>query len=124
MDLQTAFATLEDFAEGIPFEAIAYLYDHEQPSEEINAKVLYWLEHAYDDIVTYDPETDRHSNAPLWYTIVAERYPSMELVERVIGLFNKEGDDDWDFLNEQGSYLVGLLCEILGDSATERFFRK
>lgn len=121
MDIKTAFGILEDLREGIPFEAISFLYEHEH-SEEIHQRVLYFLEHAYNKDVVYNIETGRFSNAPLWYAIVAERYPSLEVAEKVVGLFSSEIDDDWDFLNEQGAYLIGLLCEHLGKSAIEYIF--
>ncbi|MCP4441222.1 MAG: hypothetical protein GY810_20140 [Aureispira sp.] len=123
MDLTVdkAFEILDTNQHGIPFEAIAYLY--EQPSsQEILAKISYSLHHAYDEEAYYDEKTDAILPAPIWYSIVAEGHAHEDLIDGVIALFTTE-DDPWDVLNEQGMFLVGLFCEKLGKVAVDKFMK-
>lgn len=116
-----AFEILETQSEGVPFEAIRYLYD--QPStEDIRTKVIFWLENAYNENIlksdsNYDP------NTPFWYAIIAENYVEEPLIDPVISLYTVK-DDDWDYLNEQGITLILKLCRKLGDTAIVRFLNK
>ncbi len=117
---QAAFTQIENTREGIPFEAIEYLYHHGK-DEEIEAKIAFSLANAYSEAIYNDEESDYFSNAPLWYGVVAENHIGAYLIEPVINLY--KGDSDWDFLNEQGLYLVGRLCEELGEEAVEQFMQ-
>lgn len=115
MTKQEAFARLEAFVEGIPFEAIRYLYDHE-PDPVILEKTRFALEHAYDDDLYYDEGTGQYSHAPLWYSIVAEQHLDLSLLPPVISFYT-DYDHDSDFLNEQGLFLLEKLCEKFGEQA-------
>lgn len=105
--LDEAFMVLDTQREGIPFDAIKYL--REQPSsEKLIEEIIFALEHAYDDTY-YDEEEDYVYSTPLWYAIVAEEHLTEELIEPTISLFTTTRND-WDFLNEQGLYLIGKLA--------------
>ena len=114
---QAAFDQLETQRYGIPFEAIDYLYNHPR-DEEILAKITYHLTHAHNEEIFYDEVEDYYANSPLWYAIVAENYLEMALVEPLIQMYLTE-IDHWDFLNEQGVFLLEKLCKKLGDEAVE-----
>lgn len=119
LTIEKAFEILDTNQKGIPFETIAFL--QEQPTtKELLEKICYNLSNAYDEDVFYDEETDSISPAPLWYAIVAEAHTDESLIDPVIALFITE-EDSWDFLNEQGMFLVGQLCEKYGDVAVDKF---
>lgn len=115
MTKQEAFARLESFEEGIPFEAIRFLYEHE-PDAEILEKIRFALEHAFDDDLYFDDRTARYCYAPLWYAIVAEQYQDLSLLPPLIALYT-EYDGNYDFLEEQGIVLLEKLWEKFGDEA-------
>ena len=72
MTRQEAYTRLEAFEEGVPFEAIRFLYEHE-PDGEVLEKIRFALEHAFDADLYFDERTKRYYDAPLWYAIVAEQ---------------------------------------------------
>ena len=86
-----AIQIIESTKEGIPFEAIEYLYNHES-TPEITEKIIFALKNVYNEEVFYDAEDDRYWNTPLWYAIVAENYLSERLIDPVIK-FKKVEDD-------------------------------
>ena len=112
MTKQEAFDRLDAFEEGIPFEAIRFLYNHD-PDPELMDKIRFALTHIYDAKVYYDPETDEFSNATLWYAIVAENHCDLTLLEPLLRIYT-DYDEDYDFLHEQGSVLLGKLYEQYG----------
>lgn len=118
--IQEAFLTIERQKEGIPLEAIRFLYNHPQ-SRVIRKKIIYALKHAYDDTY-YDVENDHYFLTPLWYAIVAENHLSKKIVNPVIKLFTAT-NDDWDFLDEQGLYLIGKLAEKYPDFVMKKVMR-
>lgn len=116
---EQAFEQLETTKYGIPFEGIKYLYNHKHDAD-IESKIIHHLSNAYDEDLMFDRKTGWYSNASLWYGIVAENHMKESLVDPIIDLYTKT-DGDWDFLNEQGSYLVGKSCQILGDIAVDKY---
>ena len=116
--VEEAFSRIESTKEGIPFEAIEYLYNHKS-TPEISEKLIYFLDNAYHVEVYYDVDEDRYLNTSLWYAIVAENHLSETLIDPVINLFTTE-EEDWDFLNEQGHFLVGLLAQKYPDVFAEK----
>jgi hypothetical protein len=118
MTKQQAFEQLEKKSSGIPFDAVEYLYNHEQDTE-IEQKIIFYLENAHNEEVMYDPKTG-YSEAPLRYAIVAENHISESYIDPLIKLFTTT-TDDWDLLYEQGSYLIAKTCEVLGDTAVKRY---
>lgn len=119
--IQEAFSVLDNAKQGVPFEAIRFLYEHE-PCKEITDKIVYALENAYNNSVYYDSNENVFFDTPLWYAVVAEKHISADLIAPVISLFTT-CYEDWDFLNEQGGYLVGKICEKLPATAPEAFFK-
>ncbi len=115
--LNQAISAIESQKEGIPFEAIKYLYN-QPPSKKLLDKIIFALKHAYDDTY-YNEEEDFCYCTPLWYAVVAEQYICQELIEPVVSLFTTTYDD-WDFLNEQGEYLVGKLAAKYPDLMLEK----
>jgi hypothetical protein len=80
---------------------------------------IFALENAYNSYV-YGKNKD-YSNAPLWYTIVAENHLDESLVRPIIDLFTDSGYSDWDYLNEQLSYVLESLCKEVGIIAIDKF---
>jgi|GEM_PF-1876367 len=109
-----AFEILETPVQAIPYKAIRYLY-FQPPAEDIRSKVIYWLENALNS-----DSSEKGGEAPLWFAIIAEKYPEEALIDPVINLYTTV-DKDWGLLNDQGTILVINLCEALGDLAVERF---
>ncbi len=106
--IHDAFRILDNQEEGIPYEAIQYLMARRSNSE-IDKKIFFALKHAYDG--TFNREEDKDSRpTPLWYAIVAEKHLSAILIDPVISLFTNTYED-WDFLNEQGMFVLGQLAE-------------
>ena len=109
--VEEAFNTIDGQEEGIPYQAIRFL--RKQPSsEKILEKVKFALAHAYDETCP----------TPLWYGIVAEKHFDERLIDPVIGLFTSY-EVDWDFLNEQGMYVLGLLAEKYPDLVMDKVMR-
>jgi len=121
-NLEDAFKILESRNNGIPFDAIQYVYTH-PPDERITKKILFFLSHAYDEEVIYDFDSDYYSSSPLWYAIIAENHFSENIIDPVINLFTKT-NDTWDFLDEQGMYLIGLLCEKYTETIVPIVFKR
>ena len=106
--VKQAFATLDTKATGIPYEAIDYLRNQEH-SEEISKKLVYAFKNAYKGEAYYSEKYRIMLPTPLWYAIVAEKHLSEELFEPLLEMFTNE--EDWDLMNEQAVYLVGLLAK-------------
>ena len=105
--IQQAFDILDSQAKGIPYEAIDYLRNQES-GEIINKKLVYALKNAYNGKVYYSDELRIMLPAPLWYAVVAEKHLSEDLFEPLLDMLTVE--EDWDLMNEQAVYLVGLLA--------------
>lgn len=115
--ISEAFHILDTNREGIPFEAIGHLYDL-PVCDEVRDRIIYSLVHAYDGTF-FDEAEQFYLPAPLWYAIVAEQHTIPELIDPVISLFTCT-EDDWDFLNEQGMFLVCQLAEAYPDIVIPR----
>jgi len=113
--IEAAFAEIEKKQERVPVEAIEFLHNCET-DDVIIEKLKFSLENAYDDIY-FDAQDDYYYPTPLWYAIVAEEHLCEELVQPIISLFSTEFVDDWDYLNEQGGFLVGKLCDYICEKA-------
>ncbi|MGQ1910097.1 YecA family protein [Marinifilum sp. RC60d5] len=103
-----AFEVIDTCSKGIPYEAIDFLRNQEN-SEDINKKLVYALQNAYKGEAYYSDELRIMLPAPLWYAVVAEKHLSEDLFEPLLDLFTTE--EDWDLMNEQAVYLVGLLAK-------------
>lgn len=104
--------TLNTFKNGIPFAEIEFL--RAQPfSQQILKEIIFALNHAYDETY-FDEKNNYYYGAPLWYAIVAEKYIVPELIDPVVDLFTVD-NDSWDFLSEQGEYLIGKLAQKFPD---------
>jgi len=103
-----ALAILHSRTSGVPFEALEFLsalpYD-----EDIEGKIIFHLDNAYDERVAILNQS--LPNLPLWYAILAEAHASERMVASVINLFTTADSPDWDLLDEQGLFLVGMLSE-------------
>ena len=108
MNKTEALAILNSQPEGIPFEALEFLmalpYD-----EDIEDKIIFHLNNAYDERILMLNKS--LPNLPLWYAILAEIHSSRRIVPSVINLFTTADSPDWDLLDEQGLYLVGMLAD-------------
>jgi len=108
MTIKEAIAILHSQTAGVPFEALEFLmnlpYD-----EEVENKIIFHLDNAYDERVSMLNKS--LPNLPLWYGILAEVHSSQRMVSSVIKLFTTADSPDWDLLDEQGLFLVGMLSE-------------
>lgn len=108
-DNETAYSLLSQQLYGIPYNAIKFL--RQQPTTpELLEHIISSLTHAYDDTF-YDEYFNWHHATPLWYAVVAEIHLMEGLIDTVLQLFGDDSDGDWDFLNEQGERLLGLLID-------------
>ena len=110
-----ALAILHSRTSGVPFEALEFLsalpYD-----EDIEDKIIFHLDNAYDErIATLNRSLP---NLPLWYAILAEAHASERMVPSVTNLFTTSDSPDWDLLDEQGLFLVGMLSEKYPEKVT------
>lgn len=112
--LDAAFAQIEGGELDPPTKAVEYLRKH-PTDERIIEKIIFYFENAY-----VEDKSGMWSQAPLWYSFVAEKHLDIRLVEAVTCLYKIDGGGG-DFLNEQGSYLTGALCEKFGDAAVSKF---
>ncbi len=112
--LDAAFAQIEGGEIDPPTKAVEYLRNH-PTDERIIEKIIYYFENAHAE-----DENGMWSSAPLWYSFVAEKHLDIRLVDAVMCLY-KTDEYGGDFLNEQGSYLTGALCERFGDDAVSKF---
>lgn len=117
-DIDTAFLCLDRNRWGIPYNAIAFLYNHPQ-DDRISEKIIFTLENAYDEELTFDSAYRQYLLFPLWYAVVAENHLSEKLIDPVIKLFTSTVGD-WDFLNEQGQYLLVKLAEKFPEVTVEK----
>ncbi len=108
-----ALTILHTQTSGIPFEALEFLntlpYD-----EDIENKIIFHLDNAYDERIAM--LNRRLPNLPLWYAILAEVHSTERMVQSVINLFTTADSPDWDLLDEQGLFLVGMLSERYPES--------
>ena len=108
MTKKEAIAILHSQTTGVPFEALGFLmnlpYD-----EDIENKIIFHLDNAYNERVSMLNKS--LPNLPLWYAILAEVHSSLKMVPSVINLFTTPDSPDWDLLDEQGLFLVGMLSE-------------
>jgi len=102
-----AFEILDTQIKGIPYGAIDFLRNQET-NKAITKKLVFALKNAYNGETYYSAEHRMMLPAPLWYAVVAEKHLSQELSEPLLNLFTVE--EDWDLMNEQAVYLVGLLA--------------
>ncbi|MDP1688589.1 MAG: hypothetical protein Q8L47_00440 [bacterium] len=107
--IDEAFLILDNFKQGIPYEAIRYLRD-QKPSKKITSKIVYALQNTYTGFY-YNEKENYCAPTPLWYATVAETHLSKDFIEPVIQLFSII-EEDWDAMNEQGEFLIGLLSNI------------
>lgn len=108
MTKKEAFAILHSQTTGVPFGALEFLMDLPY-DEEIESKIIFHLDNAYNERIT---KLNRSlPNLPLWYAILAEEHASIKMVPSVINLFTTADSPDWDLLDEQGLFLVGMLSE-------------
>lgn len=102
-----AYEILDTQVKGIPYEAIDFLRNQET-DEAIVKKMVFALKNAYNGEVYYSDEFRIMLPTPLWYAVVAEKHLSEDLFEPLLNMFTVE--EDWDLMNEQAVYLVGLLA--------------
>ena len=119
---EEAFRILENSRIGIPFHAIKYLIEYGKDEEILN-KVVYHIDNAYKESLFYNYEQDYFSNAPLWYCIVAEGHIDEKLIDPIIKLYTAT-QGNWDFLNEQGNYILGKLCMQFGHIVIDKCIKK
>ena len=108
MTKKEAIAILHSQTTGVPFEALEFLMNLPF-DEEIENKIIFHLDNAYDERVSMLNKS--LPNLPLWYAILAEVHSSLKTVPSVINLFTTADSPDWDLLDEQGLFLVGMLSE-------------
>ncbi len=113
MTTKEAIAILHSQTKGVPFEALEYLMDLPY-DEEIESKIIFHLDNAYNERITTLNQS--LPNLPLWYAILAEVHSSQRMIPSVINLFTTPDSPDWDLLDEQGLFLVGMLSERYPDS--------
>jgi len=110
-----ALAILHSRVSGVPFEALEFLsalpFD-----EDIENKIIFHLDNAYDERIAMLNQS--LPNLPLWYAILAEAHASERMVAPVINLFTTPDSPDWDLLDEQGLFLVGMLSERYPEKVT------
>ena len=113
MNKSDALANLHTRSEGVPFEALEFLmnlpYD-----EDLENKIIFHLDNAYDERILMLNQS--LPNLPLWYAILAEVHSSERMIQSVIKLFTTPDSPDWDLLDEQGLFLVGMLSEKYPES--------
>ena len=105
--VDSAFLILDNFEYGIPYEAIRYLRK-QKSSKKITLKIIHSLQNTYTGFY-YDESKNYNAPTPLWYATVAETHLTKNLIDPIINLFSVE--DDWDAINEQGDFLIGLLVD-------------
>ena len=108
MTKKEAIAILHSQIRGVPFEALEFLMDLPY-DDDIENKIIFHLDNAYDERVSMLNRS--LPNLPLWYAILAEVHSSQRIVTSVINLFTTPDSPDWDLLDEQGLFLVGMLAE-------------
>jgi len=114
--VEAAFLEIDRSQERVPVEAIEFLQSQES-NDVITQKIVFSLENAYNKDVYYNEVEDYYYPTPIWYAVVAEEHLSETLIQPIIQLFISEKEQDWDYLNEQGSVLAGKICEALGEKA-------
>ena len=106
--IEQAFEILDTQVTGIPYEAIDFLRNQEN-TKDLTKKLVFALKNSYNGEAYYSDEHRIMLPTPLWYSIVAEKHLSEDLFEPLLELFTVE--EDWDLMNEQAVYLVGLLAK-------------
>ncbi len=105
--IEQAFKIIDSQITGIPYNAIDFLRNQET-SEELKKKLVFAFKNAYNGEAYYSDEHRIMLATPLWYCVVAEKHLSEDLFEPLLAMFTVE--EDWDLMNEQAVYLVGLLA--------------
>ena len=105
---EQAYNTIDTKAQGIPYEAINHLRKMDS-NEGLIKKLKYALENAYNGKVYYSDDLRIMLPAPLWYAVVAEKHLHLDFADDLLNLFSVE--EDWDLMNEQAVYLVGLMAK-------------
>ncbi|MBA4320267.1 MAG: hypothetical protein C0412_17870 [Flavobacterium sp.] len=105
--IDSAFEILDNFKQGVPYEAIRYLRE-QKSSKKMTSKILHALQNTYTGFY-YSEKENYSAPTPLWYATVAETHLSKDFIDPIISLFS--ADDDWDAMNEQGEFLIGLLSD-------------
>lgn len=108
MNIQEAFHILDTLQEGIPFEQIDFLRNHNE-KEQIEVKIQKVLEKAYTEEVMLGHLSNQTPHTGLWYSIVAEEHASTTLAKTIVSMLTNDKSVDWDLMNEQLLYLIGLL---------------
>lgn len=112
-----AFEILDRVERGFPFEAIEFLY--QQPTDqEMLDKIQNALAKADTDAY-YNEEIGYMINVELWYAILAEKHLDIALLDSIIDLVTQE-HEDFEFVDEQVKYLIGLMGKKYGHLAAEK----
>ncbi len=109
MNKTEALNILNSHRKGIPFSAIEFLYELPYDAD-LEKKIMFHLENAYNDRASMMLDHDL-ANTALWYAILAEKHATPQAIPSLINLFATPDTPDWDFLDEQGLFLVGLLSD-------------
>jgi len=120
MNFEEAIIKLESFEDGVPFDHIDYLY-HCNREEDLIPEICFHLKNVFNEDLNYSPILKKYRNSPLWFCVVAENYPSLEILDSIIHYFVNE-IEKWDFIDEQAGFLIGLYCDKLGDPAVSKVF--
>ena len=108
MTQKEALVMIHSRTTGVPFDALEFLMNLPY-SEEIESKIIFHFDNAYNERITMLNRS--LPNLPLWYAILAEVHSSEKIIQSVINLFTTPDSPDWDLLDEQGLFLVGMLSE-------------
>ncbi len=115
--IEQAFQIIDKQTVGIPYEAINFLRNSETTTE-LTDKIVDAISNAYNGEKYYNQTLRLMMPTPLWYAVVAEKHLCEALFQPILQLFDVE--EDWDLLNEQAVYLVGLLAK----KYPEKFIKK
>lgn len=111
---EQAFQVLETQKNGIPFEAIDFLYNS-PTDEDILNKIRSTLEQIYDNI----DQLEEGFYSELWYAIAAENHLDLSLLDAIIGMLTKEEYGD-EYINEQAGFLIGLMAKKHGNAVVDK----
>jgi hypothetical protein len=107
-NINEAFEILKNTVDCIPYEAIKFL--KEQPADDrIISAIVSRIDDAYE----------KYGLDILWYAVIAESFQVKELIDPVLNLYYKKFDE-WEMLNEQCRYVLGLLAEKYPDIVPEK----
>jgi len=111
--LDHAILVFDRTEKGIPFQAIEYLYN--DPSPAATSAIIKALKNVPDHQYCWGDCT----TAPLWYALAAEGHLCEEIIDPVIGLCERNGNES-DWLLEQAEYLIGKLARKYPDLAAAK----